>query len=68
MHLLNNPLIIPLSAFVVITVLLILDSTRKLRESEIAAYRDLRIREMEHLRRIKELEIEHARLASHTSG
>ncbi len=68
MQFLNSPLIIPLGAIVMVVFLMAFDSIKGVRENEIHAYCDLRVREMEHLRRIKELEVEHARATNHTSN
>ena len=65
MGFLFNPQIIPLGAFVMVVFLVGLESIKRMRENELQAYRDLRIREMEHWRRMKELEVEQARAASH---
>jgi hypothetical protein len=59
---LNNPFIVPLGSFVMVVLIVGLLTMRKMREKELAAHQELRLREMEHERRMKELEIEKARL------
>jgi hypothetical protein len=66
MESLISPYIIPLGAFVMVVLLMALESMKGVREEELEAYRELRIREMDHLRRMKELEVERAHAASHT--
>ncbi len=59
---LNNPFIVPLGSFVMVVLIVGLLTMRKMREKELVAHQELRLREMEHERRMKELEIEKARL------
>lgn len=58
----NPGLLVPLGAFVMVIIIVAIGSMRKMRERELQAHQDLRVREMEHERRIKELEIEKAKL------
>jgi hypothetical protein len=59
---LHNPFIVPLGAFVMVIFIVAIVSMRKMREHELRAHQELRIREMEHERKMKELEIDKARL------
>jgi hypothetical protein len=60
---LNNPgTIIPLAGILMTILIVGIVSMRKMRERELQAHQELRIREMEHERKLKELEIEKARL------
>jgi hypothetical protein len=61
-HILNNPFIVPLGAFLMVIFIVAIVSMRKMREHELQAHQELRIREMEHERKMKELEIEKAKL------
>jgi hypothetical protein len=62
----NPGIVVPLSAFLMVIVIVAIavgfTSVRRIRERELLAHQDLRTREMEHERRIKELDIEKARL------
>lgn len=58
----NPGILVPLGAFVMVIVLVAIKSMRQVRERELAAHQDLRTREMDHERRLKELEIEKAKL------
>jgi len=62
MHFLNNPILIPLGAFVMVVLIVAIASFRKMREKELEAHQVLRTQEMEHERKMKELEIEKVRL------
>jgi flagellar biosynthesis/type III secretory pathway M-ring protein FliF/YscJ len=55
-------LLVPLGAFVMVIVIVAIQSMRKTREGELRAHQDLRTREMEHERKMKELEIERAKI------
>ena len=59
---LNNGLIVPLGAFLMVIIIVAIVSMRKMRERELQAHQELRIREMEHERKLKEMEIEKAKL------
>jgi len=61
--LLNNPAtVVPLAGILMTIFIVGIISMRKMRERELQAHQELRIREMEHERKLKELEIEKARL------
>jgi len=60
MHLLTHPFIIPLAAFVMVICIVALTTAHKNREKELEY--DLRLREMEHAKKMKELDLEMARL------
>ncbi len=57
MEFLQNPFIVTLGAFVTVVAIIIVESVKKLREKELDAHRELRVREMEHQWRMKELEV-----------
>ena len=59
---LNNPFIIPLGAFLMVIFIVAIVSMRRMREHELQAHPELRIREMEHERKMREFEIEKAKL------
>jgi hypothetical protein len=61
-NILTNPFIIPLGAFLMVIFIVGITSMRKMRERELQAHQELRIREMEHERKMKELDIEKAKL------
>jgi hypothetical protein len=61
-HILHNPFIVPLGAFLMVIFIVGITSMRKMREHELQAHQELRIREMEHERKLKEMEIEKAKL------
>lgn len=61
-QLLSNPLIIPVAAILVGGAMGILGLWKKLRESELQQSHDLELKRMEHQLRMKELELEKARL------
>jgi hypothetical protein len=56
MEILQNPVIVPLGALLMVAVVVIVDCVKKLRERELEARCELRLREMEHERRMRELE------------
>jgi hypothetical protein len=58
----NPGVVIPLGAFLMVIIIVALFNFRKMREKEILAHQDLRLREMEHERKLKEMEIEKAKL------
>lgn len=62
MHILDNPFMIPLGAFLMVILIVAIVSFRNMREKELMAHQELRMREMEHERKLKEMEIEKARL------
>lgn len=61
---LNSAYIVPIGAFVLAGVLTGFGVWKKVREAEMAHERELRIREMEHAQRMKELELEGQRLSA----
>jgi hypothetical protein len=62
MQILENPFLIPLGAFLMVVLIVAIVAFRNMREKELAAHQELRMREMEHERKLKEMEIEKARL------
>jgi hypothetical protein len=62
MGFLVNPLIIPVAAFVMVIAIVAVTQFAKMREKELQAHQELRRQEMEHERKLKELEIEKARI------
>lgn len=59
----DNPgVMVPLGAFLMVIILVAIKGVRTMREKELQAHQELRAREMEHERRLKELEIEKAKL------
>jgi uncharacterized integral membrane protein len=52
----------PLGAFVTAILIVAIVSMRKMREKELQAHQELRIREMEHERKLKEIELEKAKV------
>ncbi|WLT32317.1 hypothetical protein [Geothrix sp. PMB-07] len=61
---LNSAYIVPLGAFVLAGVLGGFGVWKKVRDAEMAHERELKIKEMEHAQRMKELELEGQRLAA----
>jgi hypothetical protein len=57
-----SPIAIPLGAFVMTVLLVAIGSMRKMRERELEAHQLLRTQEMEHERKLKEMEVEKAKL------
>ncbi len=55
-------LLIPLGGFAMVVAIVAIGSIRKMREHELQAHQELRTREMEHERKMKELDIEKARI------
>jgi hypothetical protein len=55
-------IMVPLGSFVMVIIIVGTISFRKMRERELQAHQDLRMREMDHERRLKELEIERLKL------
>jgi len=58
----NPGVVIPLGAFLMVIIIVAVTNFRKMREKELMAHQDLRLREMEHERKLKEMEIEKAKL------
>jgi len=57
MEILQNPVIVPLGAFLMVVAVVIVDCVKKLREKELEAQCQLRLREIEHQQRLRELEL-----------
>jgi hypothetical protein len=62
MGILHNPLLIPLGAFLMVIIIVAIVHFGKMREKEIQAHQELRLHEMEHERKLKEMEIEKAKI------
>ncbi len=62
MHFIDNPFIIPLGAFLMVILIVAIVSFARMRQKELEAHQALRTQEMEHERKMKELEIDKARL------
>jgi hypothetical protein len=60
MHL--SPFVVPLGAFGMVVLIVAIASMKKMREKELEAHQQLRTQEMEHERKMKELDIERAKL------
>lgn len=60
MALLANPLMIPIAAFAMVVCIVYLTSKQKQHQQELDA--EMRIKEMEHARKMKEMDLELARL------
>ncbi|MGH9354356.1 MAG: hypothetical protein ACRD1I_04910 [Terriglobia bacterium] len=59
----DNPgVMVPLGAFLMVIIIVAIKGVRTMREKELQAHQELRAREMEHERRLKELEIEKAKI------
>ena len=61
MEILQNPLIVPLGALGMVVAVVIVDCVKTLRERELEAQFELRLREMEHERRMRELQVDRLR-------
>jgi hypothetical protein len=57
-----SPFVVPLGVFAMIVLIVAIGSMRKMREKELEAHQQLRQQDMEHERKMKELEIEKAKL------
>lgn len=55
-ELLQSPVVVPLGAFVTAIVIVIVEGVKRLREREVEIQRELRVCEMEHLQRMRELD------------
>ena len=62
MGILHNPLLIPLGAFLMVIIIVAIVHFGKMREKEIQAHQELRLHEMGHERKLKEMEIEKAKI------
>ena len=54
MDFLQNPFIVPLGAFVMTVIIVAIAAMGKMRAKELQAHQELRLREMEHERKMKE--------------
>lgn len=63
-EILSSAYIVPLGAFVLAAILGCAGVYKKVRDAEMAHERELRLREMEHSQRMKELELEALRLTN----
>jgi len=57
-----SPFVVPLGVFLMVVLIVAITSMRKMRERELEAHQLLRNQEMEHERKLKEMELEKARL------
>lgn len=57
-----SPFVIPLGAFVMVVLIVAITSMSKMREKELATHQQLRQQEIEHERKIKELDLEKAKI------
>jgi len=57
-----SPFLIPLGLFAMVVLIVAITSMSKMREKELVAHQQLRTQEMEHERKMKELDIEKAKL------
>jgi hypothetical protein len=62
MGILHNPFIVPLGAFLMVIIIVAIVHFGKMREKELQAHQELRLHEMEHERKLKEMDIEKARI------
>jgi hypothetical protein len=62
-EILSSAYIVPLGAFVLAGTIACFGIWKKVREAELAHERELRLKEMEHAQRMKELELEALRAA-----
>ncbi len=58
----SSPFMIPLGAFLMVVLIVAIISFAKLRDKEMEVQQNLRLEEMEHQRKMKELEIELTRV------
>jgi hypothetical protein len=54
--------VVPLGLFAMIVLIVAINSMSKMREKELAAHQQLRTQEMEHEQKMKELDLEKAKL------
>ncbi len=57
-----GPFAVPLGAFLMVVLIVAITSMKKMREKELEAHERLRLQEMEHERKLKEMDIEKTRL------
>jgi hypothetical protein len=58
----DSPFIIPLAAFVVVVIIVAIVHLTKIRDVEIDSHQRLRLEEMDHQRKMRELELELAQV------
>ena len=57
-----SPFVVPLGVFAMVVLIVAIASMSKMRAKELEAHQQLRTQEMEHERRMKELDLEKAKL------
>ena len=57
-----SPFAVPLVAFAMVVLIVAITSLTKMREKELLAHQQLRTQEMEHERKMKELDLEKSKL------
>lgn len=57
-----SPFVVPLGAFGMVVLIVAIGSMKKMREKELEAHQRLRQQEMDHERKLKELDIEKAKI------
>ena len=57
-----SPIAVPLVAFAMVVLIVAITSLTKMREKELLAHQQLRTQEMEHERKMKELDLEKTKL------
>lgn len=57
-----SPFLIPLGLFAMVVLIVAINSMSKMREKELVAHQQLRMQEMEHERKMKELDLEKAKI------
>jgi Tfp pilus assembly protein PilV len=57
-----SPIAVPLVAFAMVVLIVAITSLTKMREKELLAHQQLRTQEMEHERKMKELDLEKSKL------
>ncbi len=62
MGILFNPLMIPIAAFLMTVIIVAIVMWQKAREKELQFHQDMRLREMQHEIKMKELEVEKEKL------
>lgn len=62
MEFVHSPFIVPLGVFLMVVLIVAIASFKSMREKELEAHYKLRYEEMEHERKMKQMEIEKARI------
>jgi hypothetical protein len=62
MEFMHSPFIVPLGVFLMVVLIVAIVSFKSMREKELEAHYRLRYEEMEHERKIKQMEVEKARI------